>query len=89
MKSQLVGGKLVPPTTDYSGQIRHQQLVHEIESLEKVIKSLRPKEGADLDRDARHRAQGNLGWLKAEEIQLRRWLKARGAEILPAKERVA
>ena len=86
MRARLVDGKIPEPASEVEALLRHQQVAHAIAGIEDQIGRGR----AQWDRqDWLSRARGNLGWLKSEERQLRAWIEARGAEILPPRAREA
>lgn len=69
MRSNLANGKLIPPGSPVAAQVRHQQLVYEIDKIER-------------DPVQRDRASGCLGWLREEEKQLSAWMQAHDVQAI-------
>ena len=71
MRSRLVNGRILPPSSPQAARDRYMQLDYEITKIER------------LDGDRRERAQGNLGWLRDEMRQLAAWMLDNGVLALP------
>ena len=68
MRANLIGGKLIEPTSVESGQHRLAQLDHELGEMEVDIQS------PDLNPAKIARIKGCMGWLKTERRLLECWL---------------
>lgn len=84
MRSHLVNGKILPPTSARAAQLRHQQLAHEVSKIERLLEERRPALHTGASREAhgrwREKTQGNLGWLRDEMRQIAAWMAAAGVE---------
>jgi hypothetical protein len=86
VRSHLIDGKLVEPSSPAAAQNRQQQLAHEVGKIERAVVGVDPRpEFASPEeyRIWRKRTMGCLGWLRSEKIQLERWMKDHHVEVIP------